>query len=152
MATRVTDLPGSAVPRSTPARSTPARLAQPLGLAAAAGLGALALHLRDPHASGSWGFCPLLLTTGVACPGCGGLRAVNDLTDLRLVDAASSNLLLVALLPAVAAYWLVWVRNAATGRPRPRIRWTPTGVVAAVLVVVVFVVLRNSAPGAWLAP
>ena len=64
------------------------------------GLGAatLALHFRDPHASGSWGMCPSAML-GISCPGCGGLRAVNDLTNFQLVDAASSNLLFVLALP-----------------------------------------------------
>ena len=42
-------------------------------------LATLALHLRDPHSSGTWGYCPSALL-GFSCPGCGGLRAVNDLT------------------------------------------------------------------------
>ena len=45
------------------------------------------LHFRDPHASGSWGFCPWLALTGLYCPGCGGLRAVNDLTNGDLLGA-----------------------------------------------------------------
>ena len=46
------------------------------GLAAAT----VALHFRDPHVQGSWGFCPSA-AMGFYCPGCGGLRAVNDLTN-----------------------------------------------------------------------
>ena len=44
----------------------------------------VALHLRDPHVSHSWGVCPLYALTGIYCPGCGGLRGVNDLTDGHL--------------------------------------------------------------------
>ncbi|MPZ97381.1 MAG: DUF2752 domain-containing protein, partial [Propionibacteriales bacterium] len=52
------------------------RLALPL-LSGAAVLAAVAvLHVRDPHASGSYGFCPWLALTGTYCPACGGLRAV----------------------------------------------------------------------------
>src|SRR6478752_6602065 len=65
------------------------------GLAAAT----LALHVRDPHVAHSWGVCPLYALTGVYCPGCGGLRGVNDLTDGHVGAAASSNLLLVLLAP-----------------------------------------------------
>ena len=70
----------------------------------------VALHFRDPHQSGSWGFCPWLLLTGTYCPGCGGLRAVNDLTRGDLGAAASSNLLFVSSIPIVA--WL-WVRSVS---------------------------------------
>ena len=58
-----------------------------------------ALHVRDPHVTHSWGVCPLYAVTGVYCPGCGGLRGVNDLTNGNLGAAASSNLLLVILAP-----------------------------------------------------
>jgi hypothetical protein len=76
---------------------------------AGAAVGA-ALVLRDPHDRGSWGFCPFLLLTGLPCPGCGGLRATNDLLHGRLADAASSNLyaVLTAALAALAfASWTV---------------------------------------------
>lgn len=142
MATQATDLH----------RSAPTRLAEPVGFAAAAGLGALALHVRDPHASGSWGFCPFLVVTGQSCPGCGGLRAVNDLTNFDLAAAASSNLLFVAMLPLLLGFWLLWLRNAAEGRPRPRIRWSPAVVTTVLSVVAAFTVLRNVALGSWLAP
>ena len=142
MATQTTDL----------LRSRPARLAEPLGLAAVAGLGALALHLRDPHESGSWGYCPFNLITGGYCPGCGGLRAVNDLTRFDVAGAASSNLLFVAALPFIAVFWLLWVRAAATGREGPRVRWSPPVVAGVIASAVLFTVLRNTGAGAWLAP
>src|SRR5688572_20271930 len=64
------------------------------GLAAAT----LALHLRDPHEQNSWGLCPSA-ALGFWCPGCGGLRAVNDLTHGEVGAALSSNLLLVVAMP-----------------------------------------------------
>jgi hypothetical protein len=133
-------------------RSRPARLAEPLGLAAAAGLGALALHFRDPHVSGSWGFCPFNLITGGYCPGCGGLRAVNDLTRFDVAGAASSNLLFVASLPLLATFWLLWVSAAAAGRERPRVPWSPALVGGLIATAVLFTILRNTGAGAWLAP
>lgn len=127
------------------------RLASPLAAGAAAIAAAAALHVRDPHVGGSWGYCPTLLLTGLDCPLCGGLRAVNDLTHLDLVGAASSNLLLVAALPVVLALWMRrlvagW-RGGAAPRPTavPRSLW-----IAGLLVVVVFTVVRNL-PGSWLA-
>jgi hypothetical protein len=142
LATQTTDL----------RRSRPARLAEPLGLAAVAGLGALALRFRDPHESGSWGYCPFNLITGGYCPGCGGLRAVNDLTRLDVAGAASSNLLFVAALPLIATFWLLWVRAAASGRDRPKVPWSPALVGGIIATAVLFTVLRNTGAGAWLAP
>ena len=113
----------------------------------------VALHLRDPHESGSWGFCPWLVLTGTHCPGCGGLRAVNDLTRGELRAAASSNLLFVSAIPLVT--WM-WVRSVSQRWRGVREPLPPgaVGVAVAVIVVlvVVFWVVRNLPSGAWLAP
>ena len=72
------------------------RMRGPLVTAGVVGGLTLALHFRDPHAAGSWGFCPWLRADRLYCPGCGGLRAVNDLTNGDVLGAASSNLRLRA--------------------------------------------------------
>jgi len=113
----------------------------------------VALHFRDPHESGSWGFCPWLVLTGTYCPGCGGLRAVNDLTRGDVAAAASSNLLFVSSIPLIAWFWArsVGQRWRDERRPLPR---TPLAVAAAVgvVLVVAFWLVRNLGFGAWLAP
>lgn len=124
----------------------------PAALAGGLGLATVALHLRDPHDSYSWGICPSA-ALGFWCPGCGGLRAVNDLTNLRLADAASSNLLLVVAAPLVVAAIAVWAIarwRGTTLRPPPRLE--RPAAVTVIVVVVVFALLRNTGPGAWLAP
>lgn len=129
------------------------RLRGPLTTLGVLGAGTLALALRDPHVAGSWGVCPSLALFGVYCPACGGLRAVNDLTHLDLVGAASSNLYFVVLLPALVFLLGRWVYDAARGVQRHQ-RWLESGLVWTVLsvVLVVFTVLRNLPSGAWLAP
>lgn len=119
-----------------------------VGLAAAA-----LLHLRDPHESGSYGFCPFLALTGWPCPGCGGLRAVNDLTRGDVVGAVSSNAIAVALVLGLAVLWVVWFARRATGHQRAA--FATVSVRSAVLVgvlVAAFGVLRNTPWGSWLAP
>ena len=118
------------------------------GLAAAT----LALHLRDPHVSHSWGVCPLYALTGVYCPGCGGLRGVNDLSNGHLGAAVSSNLLLVVAIPFALYFlarwtWVSWQGSGATVVPALP-RSVKIGLGALVLV---FWVARNL-PGSWLAP
>jgi hypothetical protein len=116
------------------------------------GAATVALHFRDPHVSGSWGFCPSAML-GISCPGCGGLRAVNDLTDLRLVDAASSNLLFVLAIPVILfglSRWVVYEWRGTTRVARPELNWLMTTGVVTLLVV--FTVLRNLPPFGWLAP
>jgi hypothetical protein len=122
-------------------------------LVGAAGLaGAMLLHLRDPHNQGTYGFCPFLVLTGHPCAGCGGLRAVNDLTHGDVVGAVSSNLLAVALVGVVGVAWLVWTIRRWRGDERPMIRVNERLGVVAVVVFVLFAVARNTPWGAWLAP
>lgn len=90
---------------------------RPLGAAAGVLAATVALYLRDPHVTGSWGFCPLRLLTGLDCPACGGLRAVNDLTRLRLDAAFHSNALLVAAVPLLVAAWAWWLLASWRGKP-----------------------------------
>ena len=130
----------------------PRRLAPPLAAGGLAAIGALALRVRDPHEGGSWGFCPIALL-GLACPACGSLRAVNDLTHLDLGAAASSNLLLVLVLPVALALWgrrlvALW-RGGPAAAPLvvPGEVWVAVGVLVAA-----FTLARNLPLGAWLAP
>ena len=128
------------------------RRAGPLLVAGIVGAASLALHVRDPHASGSWGYCPWKLLTGFDCPGCGTLRAVNDLTHGDLVAAASSNLLFVVAVPIVVALWIGWLRRSwidaapsAPGSRRVQVVW-----IAAFAATLVFTVVRNTPWGSWL--
>jgi hypothetical protein len=122
-----------------------------LAVAAIGGLGAVALRLRDPHAQGSWGLCPFKALTGWNCPFCGGLRAVNDLGHGQVVEAAHSNLMLVASVPALLVLWVVWARIAwtGTGRVVPA-RWVQPLLLATTALWVAFTVFRNTPWGsAW---
>lgn len=118
-----------------------------------AGLGAatLALALRDPHVQGAWGLCPSQ-AVGIDCPGCGCLRAVNDLTHLRVADALSSNLFFVVLVVPVVVFLLGrWVVDAWRGTDRPASPSTTPLLVAAGVALVVFTILRNLPGLEWLA-
>lgn len=134
----------------TPAR--PQRVLAPAlvigGLAAAS----LALHLRDPHDSGTWGYCPSA-AMGFWCPGCGGLRAVNDLTNGDVAAAASSNLLLIAVLPVAVFLLGRWFVDRWVGRERePNARLITIATVVLCVLGVAFAVVRNLPAGSWLAP
>jgi hypothetical protein len=78
-----------------------------------------ALYLRDPHQVGAWGYCPFLKVTGLPCPGCGGLRAVNDLTHGDLVGALGSNAMAVVLVVTVVALGIRWGVRRLLGHPAP---------------------------------
>jgi hypothetical protein len=113
---------------------------------------ALALRLRDPHVFHAWGVCPLYYATGIYCPGCGGLRAVNDLTHGHLAAAASSNLLLVALIPVLGLLWASWALVSWQGYDAHLVPRVPRAVTIGLLVLVVAFVVARNLPGSWLAP
>lgn len=128
------------------------RMLAPVLTAGGLALATAALHVRDPHQGGSWGICPTA-ALGFACPGCGGLRAVNDLTHLDVAAAASSNLAFVAALPFLVGALVLWTVRRWRGEPsradwdlRQRLAFAGLGLL------LVFTVLRNLPVGAWLAP
>ncbi|MFD7307054.1 DUF2752 domain-containing protein [Promicromonospora sp. NPDC059942] len=104
-------IPETAVRPAAPA------LRAPVLAGAAVGAATLLVALRDPHVAGSYGFCPLLELTGLACPLCGGLRATHDLAHLDLADAWSANALWTLTAPVVVVVWLAWLVAAVRGRP-----------------------------------
>ena len=139
------------------------RLRGPVLVAAGVLAASILLHLRDPHASGSYGFCPWLVVTGTYCPGCGGLRAVNDLTGGDIAAAASSNVLFVGSIPLVVLLWARWLRVRWSGDRWTGGRWAarrrPVGerralayAAAALVVAIAFGIARNTPWGSWLAP
>jgi len=122
-------------------------------LVGAAGIGALGLlHVRDPHESGSYGFCPFLLLTGQPCPGCGGLRAMNNLTHGDVAGALSSNAMAVVLLVVMGAAWVAWFYQRWRGRPVPLLAGRSPVLWGLVIAFVLFGVLRWTPWGAWLRP
>ena len=134
-------------------RSRLRRIRAPMLVAGGILVASVLLHVRDPHQSGSWGLCPWLLLTGSYCPGCGGLRAVNDLTRGDVAGAASSNLLLLASLPLVVGWWARWVLVRWQGLMRPVDGRHAVAACAVFGVLAIgFAVLRNTGAGAWLAP
>lgn len=147
----------STVPSSTAAAAVDEpsrwqRIAAPAYTLGGLGVATLALHLRDPHQGGSWGYCPSA-ALGFWCPGCGGLRAVNDLTNGDVGAAASSNLLFIVLLPFIVFLLGRWTVDRWVGRERePDARLVTIGTLTLCVVALAFAVARNLPAGSWLAP
>lgn len=118
------------------------------GFGAALLIGALVLH--DPHATGSWGTCPVLALTGHYCPGCGSLRALHDLAVGHAGAAIGHNLLVVPGLIWLGWWWLARVA-AALDRPLREPPSSQRFCRGLLVVLALFVVLRNM-PGSPLAP
>ena len=138
----------------TETRSGGRALALPLLVAGSAAAAMTVLHFRDPHDSGSYGYCPFYELTGWWCPGCGGLRGMHNLTEGRLLDAVHGNVLLLPLLVGFVLWWADWAVRRWRGhdvRPFPfAIRragvWIVLGGILA------FTVVRNTPWGTWLTP
>jgi hypothetical protein len=106
----------------------------------AAGLGAAGLLLaRDPNATGSYGLCPLLATTGLDCPFCGGLRGTHALLQGDVARALDHNLLLPVFLVVVVLLIVSAVRRSVGQAGRTR-RWLWWGLGA---VTTLFFLARN---------
>lgn len=93
---------------------------RPLAAATAVGCATVALAVRDPHEPGSWGFCPLLVATGVACPMCGGLSATHGLATADFATAWWDNAYVVGwFLPLMVFLWGRWFWRASGRAQRP---------------------------------
>lgn len=149
MSTSVTSLATGAGPRTgPPAARRPWRT--PVVSAGVAVVGAVTLLARDPHVAGSYGVCPVHALTGGYCPGCGSLRACEDLLTGHVGAAFGSNLLVPFSLGWLVWWWVARVSDAM-GRD---VRREPSGRVFcwALLVVLAMFTLARNLPGSPLAP
>lgn len=104
-----------AVPCVTDGGSRPDRV--PLALGALAVAGVACLRVADPHDPVvPLPACPTKRLTGLDCPGCGGLRMVNDLVHADLRAAAADNLFLLLAGPLLAGLALRWGRARWRGQ------------------------------------
>jgi hypothetical protein len=124
---------------------------RPLGVAAAAVVGAGYVGAVDPNVAGHYPTCPFLAITGWYCPGCGALRAVHALAHGDVVTATARNPLAVVAAGYFVVTWVLWFDRTFKGRPR---RWlAPAWVLYSVLgVILTFWVLRNVPGWTWLSP
>ncbi len=121
-----------------------------LWLLGAAILGGLAvLYFFNPVEHAFYPPCLFHQLTQLHCPGCGGLRAMHQLTHGHFAAAFLSNPLLIVSIPCLARLGVSKLRNRSTGMfMKPVAAWT------ILVIVVVFGILRNLpfAAFAWMSP
>ncbi|WP_326795342.1 DUF2752 domain-containing protein [Streptomyces sp. NBC_01808] len=132
------------------------RLAPPLAALACAAAGLAAVGAADPNEPGRYPPCPVLAYTGLACPGCGGLRCAYALAHGDPAAALGANALAAAGAAVLAVALLGWLLAAVHPRPRALLRIRiparlPVGSVLFALVAA-FTLLRNLPFGAVLGP
>lgn len=123
-----------------------------VAIMAATFAGVLLLRQVDPHEPGVYPVCPTKLWTGLDCPGCGGLRATNELAHGDVAAAVDDNALVVLAIPLVAwlfgrAFYFAWTGRTPDPMPAKRARWVT---IALIVVLTLFTVVRNI-PGSFLA-
>ncbi len=102
----------------------------------------LFLAFVNPLEQLGWLRCPVNLTTGLYCPGCGSLRAIHALLNGELLSALSYNVLAVVVLPMLLVVGIRSLFRVLSGRTiilqvHPLLAWSVFGIV------IVFSILRN---------
>lgn len=118
-------------------------LAWALGVASVVAAGGAVLFFFDPAWHGFYPFCMFHRMTGLNCPGCGGLRALHQLTHGHLGEAFHLNALVVLGVPLAAFIGARWLWGMASGRSRPLLRTRPLWLWLALAVLIAFGILRN---------
>jgi len=105
--------------------------------------GVLAVGVLATVPQAYWPKCPIYWTTGIHCPGCGGLRATSALLDGDLVAAANQNIFVFLAPVLVMAGFLI----QRTKKPH----LTKLFIAFVAITALTYTILRNL-PGSWLAP
>jgi Protein of unknown function (DUF2752) len=126
------------------ARGTLSALWAPAAVAAGACLACGVILAGDPTTPGGpLPTCPTKLIFGIDCPGCGSMRMVYSLLHGDLLAAAHYNVIALVTLPLLVLAWFTWTRGRLRGTPVTswqHWRWAPH---IALVVFVVWFVIRN---------
>src|SRR5262245_52661638 len=117
------------------------------GLAVICVAGAVVLYFFAPSNFAFYPRCMFFCWTGLACPGCGSLRALHSLLHGEVVTAFRLNALLMTLIPVLAVSIIARRRLSMSDL-------SPFWVRLLLGVILLFGLLRNLpfAPFAWFKP
>lgn len=96
--------------------------------------------------------CPLFELTGLACPFCGGTRALYALAHGDVAAAAGHNAVVVLAVPVLVALWSRWSVRRARGVRGPMVGMSAGVLLVLGIALVTFAVVRNLPFGAALGP
>ncbi len=128
-------------------------LLEPAGLFVAT-IGLVAyVGVKDPNEAGHYPTCPFLALTGYYCPGCGSLRTIHALAHLDFSTPLTLNVLtLFVMIPIAVFYYVRWTTERFLGRPIRKSMAHPLWIWSLLVLILVFWLLRNLEPFAFLAP
>lgn len=104
----------------------------------------------NPSQHGFYPRCALYTTTGILCPGCGGLRATHQLLNGHIAAAFANNALAVMFAPILAVAAGIHAGRVLLGKPMVHAawnRWLPFAVIAGILAG--FTLARNLPIARW---
>lgn len=102
-----------------------------------------------------WGVgipCAIYQVTGLYCPGCGTMRALNALLQLDFAMALRYNLLTVVLSPVLMILLVLEAWYYLRGNQKQRPRWEKPLVIVLIVLFLLFAMLRNLPGFAFLQP
>jgi len=103
----------------------------------------LVLFFFNPAHHSFYPTCPLHQWTGLSCPGCGGLRALHQLSHGHFAAAFQLNALLIVLLPVVGWLALREIILQTSGKNLPSIFLRPVWGWSLLALAIIFTVIRN---------
>jgi hypothetical protein len=112
------------------------------------------LYFHKPAEDDKYPSCLIYASTGLHCPGCGGIRGTHELLHGHLGQALDYNILSTTLLLFLGYMFLATQANRILKTRIPIPRHSPRLITAYLILVGVFVILRNIPvePLSWLAP
>lgn len=89
--------------------------------------------------------CPVLVLTGLECPGCGSQRAIHHLLNLNIIEAFKNNALLVISIPYLITGFIFDVRKKLSpGMLKWRkILFGEKAIYIILVIIVLYTILRN---------
>jgi len=127
-------------------------LAAPLTAAGAVTAATVVLNRTGGHDLGPVATCWFHAGTGLYCPFCGSLRGVAALSRGDVLAALHDNAPVMLLLGVATLIWGRRVLFALAGRVVDQPRTNGRANVAFAAFFLIFMIYRNTAYGAWLAP
>ena len=106
-------------------------------------IGIVFVAFLDPEQAKFMPVCPCRLLTGLYCPGCGSLRAIRAITQLRLDRALAYNFLLVLFSPLFLWFFAVNLAIAGQGPDRIKGYLAPAFGKACLVIILAYFVIRN---------
>ncbi|MBI9041428.1 DUF2752 domain-containing protein [Lutibacter sp.] len=87
--------------------------------------------------------CPLYITTGLYCPGCGSQRATHHLLNFNFIEVAKQNVLYILGILLIAYHLFITVINSLFKKNIYNYIYHPKTPIIVLIIVLLFWIVRN---------